>query len=139
MGYLGIERPAVVDESIDGEVIIVNLDKGLYFSIDGVGAYIWSMIGAGRTVEEIHAWIDDAFGDSAEFDADVDAFLGDLETNLLVTPTDTEPSDLSGAPENPPAGYDKPMLHVYSDMEELLLLDPIHDVDPAAGWPHASQ
>jgi hypothetical protein len=28
-----------------------------------------------------------------------------------------------------------PVLHVYSDMREVLLLDPIHDVEDASGWP----
>jgi hypothetical protein len=27
---------------------------------------------------------------------------------------------------------------VYADMEELLLLDPIHDVSDDVGWPHAA-
>ena len=26
----------------------------------------------------------------------------------------------------------------HSDLDELLVLDPIHDVDPEKGWPHAS-
>ena len=30
--------------------------------------------------------------------------------------------------------YSPPVLNSYTDMEELLLLDPIHDVDQA-GWP----
>ena len=34
-----------------------------------------------------------------------------------------------------PATYSKPELHVYSDMEELLLLDPVHDVGDE-GWPN---
>ena len=28
-----------------------------------------------------------------------------------------------------------PVLNKYSDMQDLLLLDPIHDVDEEAGWP----
>jgi len=30
--------------------------------------------------------------------------------------------------------FSAPVLNAYTDMEELLLLDPIHDVDQA-GWP----
>ena len=31
------------------------------------------------------------------------------------------------------------MLHTYTDMEEILGLDPIHEVDHQEGWPHLSQ
>jgi hypothetical protein len=32
--------------------------------------------------------------------------------------------------------FEKPGLQKYSDMQDLLLLDPIHEVDEM-GWPHA--
>ena len=34
--------------------------------------------------------------------------------------------------------YEHPVLQKYTDMEDLLLLDPIHDVDEA-GWPARKQ
>ncbi len=36
-----------------------------------------------------------------------------------------------------PAVYVKPVLQRYSDYQELLLLDPIHEVLESAGWPVA--
>jgi Coenzyme PQQ synthesis protein D (PqqD) len=128
----------VVHEAIEGEVIIVNLDKGLYFSTDGVGACIWAMIVAGRTADEIQLWASDALDDSEAVAVDVAEFLDDLRENELVRvvaePPDDGDFDLPAAP----ATYEKPTLHVYADMEELLLLDPIHDVTEDAGWPHAA-
>lgn len=35
-----------------------------------------------------------------------------------------------------PAGYRPPVLEVFADMQDLLLLDPIHDIDEV-GWPVA--
>jgi hypothetical protein len=127
----------VVHEAIEGEVIIVNLDKGLYFSTDGVGASIWAMIVAGRTADEILLWAKglDA-GDVVA--ADVAEFLDDLRENELVRDVAETPEagdfDVPAAPAN----YEKPTLNVYADMEELLLLDPIHDVSDDVGWPHAA-
>jgi hypothetical protein len=62
--------------------------------------------------------------------------LVQLQQENLIVPVDGETAvDLQ--PSN--NGHDKPsftppLLHKYSDMQELLLLDPIHDVDEA-GWP----
>lgn len=29
-----------------------------------------------------------------------------------------------------------PVLHKYTDMQEFMLVDPLHDVEADAGWPH---
>jgi hypothetical protein len=36
---------------------------------------------------------------------------------------------------NPEAEFVRPTLHVYSDIRNMVLLDPIHDVDENIGWP----
>ena len=37
-------RPQVVDDTIDGETIIVNMKNGNYYSFDKVGVLIWECI-----------------------------------------------------------------------------------------------
>jgi hypothetical protein len=32
--------------------------------------------------------------------------------------------------------FTPPVLGVYTDMQEFMLVDPVHQVDEAAGWPH---
>lgn len=138
MGYLSIAGPSVVHEMIEGEVVIVNLDKGLYFSTDGVGACIWAMIVAGCTTDEILSWATGAFEAGEAVTVDVAEFLDDLTENDLVRVVADTPDGGEFDPPPTPAAYDKPTLHVYADMEELLLLDPIHDVSAEVGWPHAA-
>jgi hypothetical protein len=31
------------------------------------------------------------------------------------------------------------VLHTYTDMQEFMLVDPIHDVATEAGWPHVKE
>jgi hypothetical protein len=134
---LSVGGPSIVHETIEGEVIIVNLDKGLYFSTDGVGACIWAMIVAGRTADEILFWANAAFAAGDAVDTDVAEFIDDLRENELVHGGAEAPEGDFDAPAAP-VTYAKPTLHVYADMEELLLLDPIHDVNDDAGWPHVA-
>ena len=42
-----------VSADLAGEVVILNLDSGKYFGLDGVGARIWNLIQAPRTVDEL--------------------------------------------------------------------------------------
>jgi hypothetical protein len=137
---LQINAPGVVHETVDGEVVIVNLDTGLYFSTDNVGADIWSMIDNGKSVESISSWADTAFvGQGEEINSDVDAFLAELcEKNLVVALDGATESAVGDDTATASSAYRKPELHIYSDMEELLLLDPVHDVGDE-GWPSRSE
>jgi hypothetical protein len=72
--------------------------------------------------------------------ADVQRFLDELTAESL-----TERSTTSDAPSNADAPipsaeqqpYTPPVLERYSDMQALLVLDPIHEVDEQ-GWPHVA-
>lgn len=121
-----VNRPDVVDESVDGEVLIVHLGTGTYYSSRGAGDGAWQMLASGRTAAE-------SAGPLGLTEAGVQAFLDELIAEGLLRPRD---SDLDAAPEL--SAVPGPLvLEKYTDMQELLLLDPIHDVDDEAGWPNA--
>lgn len=45
----------VAAKVIDGEAILINLSNGIYYSLDGVGAFVWERIEKGYSMEEIIA------------------------------------------------------------------------------------
>jgi hypothetical protein len=68
----------------------------------------------------------------------VSAFIDQLVAEALV---DAEPApeagdDMTAASAAAPQEFVEPLLQKYTDMEEMLLLDPIHEVDEH-GWPSA--
>mgnify|MGYP000727867547 CR=1 FL=1 len=135
MEYLRIKSPEVVHETIDGEVVIVNLDKGLYFSTDGIGAVIWSRIHAGHSLADLGSWATGLAG-TPEVPEELGAFVTKLLDRDLVEPVSE--AIIGGEPLADPPEWSTPELQVFSDMEDLLLLDPIHDVEETAGWPNAT-
>jgi len=44
-----------ISADLSGEVVILNLDSGVYYGLDLVGARIWDLIQAPKTVMEIRA------------------------------------------------------------------------------------
>jgi len=60
-----------------------------------------------------------------------------LQEQLLVAADEQQlaapPLERHGAGSRPP--FQMPVVERYTDMADLLLLDPIHDVN-AEGWPH---
>jgi len=65
----------------------------------------------------------------------VEAFIRELAGyNLIVADPDGNP-EATPAPATAELIYTPPVLSAYTDMEDLLQLDPVHDVDAESGWP----
>jgi hypothetical protein len=135
-----INSPAVVSEIIDGEAVIMNLKSGHYFSIQGSGARIWDWIGEGHSLDVVIDCTKRSFvADAADVETSVLRFVDDLLQHELIREND----EVDGTADAPPAPrqvngdstpFEIPVVEAFNDMQDLLLLDPIHDVDEA-GWP----
>jgi hypothetical protein len=135
-----INTPAVVSEIIDGEAVIMNLKSGNYYSTEEVGSLLWSGIEQGMTYRQLLDHLTRAFGTvPKDLAAAIDPFIDELITHELVREAPAESacalSDQVALPQvNGTREFRAPVLNVYPDMKDLLMLDPIHDVDEA-GWP----
>jgi len=137
--------PAVIAEMIDGEAVIINLDTGAYFAISGSGADVWEAIEQGVRTADLATNLAArypgdvaAMGEHGSFAADVTAFLVRLTEHALVVATDDTPPPAPTVVPRDGGAYEPPVLEVYTDMQELILLDPVHDVDAVEGWPRAA-
>jgi hypothetical protein len=132
----------VMHDTINGEVILIHMDSGNYYSIDLVGADVWNLISNKRTTDQIVADILLRYeGETEVVDESVCTFLSQLEKEGLIVHGETPiSSSITTVNTNTPPSQDEkptftpPTLEIYSDMQDLLLLDPIHEVDEA-GWP----
>jgi len=138
---LRVNAPEVIHETIDGEVIIISLASGNYYSVKGCGADVWDVIQhSNQTAPEIVAEVARLFGRSAaEVEASVVRFLEDLRTEGLIAGDEGQHGGptLAVASANgraPSQAFEPPVLEKYTDMQDLVLLDPVHEVG-ATGWP----
>ena len=137
-----INVPNVVSETIGGEVVIVHLDKGYYYSLMESGADVWNGIKTHGELSGIVNHLTQIYeGSEANITVAVVDFLDELlKEELIITVSDyiQAPSSIEEKPgfSNKPI-FEKPMLEKFTDMEDLLLLDPIHEVDVEVGWPSA--
>lgn len=132
--YYGADRRSVVSETIEDETVIVDLRRGAYFSIAGIGAAIWNALEGGVSVDSLIAQIAEAFPDLAgQMPNIVNDFVAELVSQNLMAPTGPS-AELAAPAIKFGNSFAVPELRCYEDMEDLLLLDPIHDVEEA-GWP----
>ncbi len=129
-----LNSPDVVQETVDGEAIIIHTTTGTYYSVDGTGDHVWNALLLGHTPEEIAAAYADVGHDVRDSVSEaVSLFARELQDEHLIVAGDQSAANRS-APR-PTAQFSTPALQKYTDMQELLLVDPIHEVDTQAGWP----
>jgi hypothetical protein len=141
-GRFRINTPHVVAETLDGEATIVDLDSGTYYALNESGSMIWDGLIAGSAPDQIAETFAGAYeltGEDAA--AAVERLVGKLsDAKLIVEAGDAAQNGAASAGTAPPSTngsarrYVEPELSTYTDMQELLLLDPIHEVDES-GWP----
>jgi hypothetical protein len=135
---LRVNTPAVIGEVIDGDVVLINFDTGTYYLLGGAGAEIWPLLEQGATPAVIEARLREVYAlADGDIRPDLDRWLEELVSEHLIAPGEPSPGD--PAPDLPAATeageYAPPTLSRFDDMQEMLLLDPIHDV-AETGWPH---
>lgn len=80
-----IDRQRITWDEIDGETLIINAETGYYFSLDGVGSLIWSMLADGVAERDIVARIVNEYQiDESTARADLQALLDALAGEELV-------------------------------------------------------
>jgi hypothetical protein len=45
--------PAVNATLLDRETVLLNLESGVYFTLNAAGTVVWELLAAGRTLEEV--------------------------------------------------------------------------------------
>ena len=129
MSHYRINAPKVIHQIFETEVVAVNLESGSYYSIEGAGIDLWRLLEAQRSDAEV-------------FETEIARkFLSELtEEALIVAEENTAAAPVSGVEEmtTRDLSVDPPRLRKFTDMRDLLLLDPIHELDEG-GWPQRGQ
>jgi hypothetical protein len=125
-------NPRLAADIFDGEYIIANLDTGLYYSVQGGAVSLLNALPF-EDPNQVIGLLTDAFPEQAPvINQELNTILKELLAEEIIRqgnitiPTDRPAFVL-------PAEYMPARFNRYADMQDLLLLDPIHDVDEN-GW-----
>ena len=131
----------VACQVFDGEAIVIHFERGHYFSATGSAALLLALLSDGSSMAELRSLLVRRFGLEVEHAARVVAtFWQQLagEELLVATPGVTAEGSASAADPTPIATFfEEPLLVKHTELEDLLLLDPIHEVMLSA-WPAGS-
>lgn len=137
-----VAGPHVIHETLDGEVVIINLETGKYYSLDQIGASLWDHMVSGTTAGNIIAAFAGRYeGRLEEIEDAVNQLIAELQQEGLIQANHETAEMITQPVLKPPSAvmpFEAPVLKKYDDMQDLLLLDPIHEVDEM-GWPVTKQ
>ena len=123
----------IVADDFDDEMVLIDVQKGLYFSMRGSARVIWKAFKDPQSCSDLQAQLAQHYTDD-EVRQLQQAIEKMVEHELLIPCSASKPAaplahSFSGLAFVPPA------VDVFTDMAELIAIDPVHEVDEAAGWP----
>jgi hypothetical protein len=134
--YYEINAPAVISEPMDEELVVINLNSGCYYSLNKTAAQLWIYLEYGSSLNQAARHVARLYGSGeAPVLADFTSFVDCLMEEGLIRTGESGHTNGLLLKEGQGKSYLKPSFEKYSDMQEMLLLDPIHEVSEA-GWPH---
>lgn len=130
-----VDAESVIFEEIDNEMVVINLQTGCYYSLNRDAALAWRLVSSGFAISDILEMGEGGQGGARLGEALRD-IVRDFEAERLLQKA------LNAMDRNHAAidGLDvsairNPSMRKHEDIQEMLKLDPIHEVTDL-GWPH---
>jgi hypothetical protein len=122
-------------ERLNGEVVIISFNSGNYYSCVGSAADILSLVS--KEVDKT-LWKEIICSKYKIDDlpvVEVDLFIDEcLKENIIIS-VNSKLGGMSNLPDDfTRSSWNTPILKIYKDYQDLLLVDPIHD-SSLTGWP----
>jgi hypothetical protein len=127
-------------EMFGDETVVIHFDRGTYFSLRGCAGGIWSALQRPTSVDAIlEAARARCWEASDDLETMLTAFVAQLVEHDLVRESAEKPSRPDLTEELLASFSEPPSLEVYSDLAELIAMDPVHEIDALTGWPNLPQ
>ncbi len=118
----------------DGLAVVINTGTGMYYGTGLLGSAILSALAGGVSPAKILNKVKEQEGCPQDFAQKLEEFIGELVSKDILVPGQESGNEPDLAPEVYEEGFDL-ALEEYAEIQDLLLADPIHDVDAQMGWP----
>jgi hypothetical protein len=128
-------REAVAAEQFDDEQVLINFQTGTYYSLRGTAPDIWNLIQEPNTIDRI---ADQLGAQDHGAQSAIAAMLAQLVADSCVQVCDIDCANPNGTakPSAAVKQFTPPIVQAFHDLQELIVVDPVHEVDPMDGWPN---
>ncbi|MHA8066972.1 PqqD family protein [Aquirufa sp. ROCK2-A2] len=136
MNYI-LNKVDLSKEIFDNEAVIINIPSGKYYSVNSEsGVVVLRLLENATNKEQICEYLMARYDCSAvDLSTQVTAFLESLLVEKIIieiSEKEQATTDISISTQ----AFKPLLLEIYDDMQELIELDPVHDVTASKGWPN---
>ena len=138
-----VDRARIIFEQFEDETVLVNTETGYYYSLSNTGSEVLRLLDEGCAVDELSQILFGTAGDACQLRSVIENFVAQLANESIITVRAAEAPCCKYCENQHKAIYSSvsdfphPKLERFDDVRELLLIDPVHQVDQEYGWPKA--
>lgn len=118
----------------DGIAIIINSDTGVYYGMNPLGTAVFEKLIAGTDNTNILKALQKLSNVPNDIDNKLQKFIAELIAKELIIPADINQNEVEFATDISTENNFEMCLNEYSDAQELLMADPIHEIKEDTGW-----
>ncbi len=133
MTNLVLNEEKMFADITDGIAIVINSETGIYYGMNTLGSAVLENIINGASLENILKALKAMPNVPADMETKLNAFVDELKAKELVIEGGEGSAEANISAEAVADGFDL-SVDEYSDAQELLLADPIHEVKEDTGW-----
>lgn len=133
MTNLVLNEEKMFADITDGIAIVINSETGIYYGMNTLGSAVLENIINGASIENILKALKAMPNVPSDIEAKLNAFVDELKAKELVIEGGDGAAEANIPTEAVADGFDL-TVDEYSDAQELLLADPIHEVKEDTGW-----
>jgi len=126
-----VNRPSVIFDTQGEETVVIDLSTGHYFRLDAPSTRLWQHFEQAVAPDSVLAAAENRDALEPDFARIVDELVAG---GLLREVQEGEPIAADVAVWR----FDGFRLEQFTDLEDILGLDPIHEVDTERGWPYVA-
>ena len=134
MSTFVLNEEKMFSDIADGVAIIINSETGVYYGMNSFGTAVFENILTGVSIEDILVAAKTMPGAPDDMDARMQTFVNELKGFEIVLEGMTGGGVINLDAAVAQADDFTLTVQEYSDAQELLLADPIHEVKNDTGW-----
>ena len=119
----------------DGQAIVINHITGIYYGTSSLGSVVLDRLVKGNSPDDIKEAVKVLPGCPEDFENQMESFITELLEKGILLSGETMPGGGETIEESALEDGFVLALDEFSEIQDLILADPVHDVDVEKGWP----
>ncbi len=132
----------IIFEAIEAELVVINLKSGCYYSLNESASGIWKLVIDGYSIKQLSEFFMKQYPSSTNnISGEIARIVSGFVREELIreaAPTASSAGFVFPSGLALPEYFQNPVMTKHSDIQDMLQLDPIHEVTDL-GWPHKKE